>query len=105
MGLGPIPAVKRVFEKSGLKPADMDVVESNEAFAAQAMAVTKDLGLDPAKVNPNGGAVALGHPIGATGAILIGTALDELERIGGRYALITMCAAGGMAPAMIIERV
>src|SRR5258706_6025263 len=70
MGLGPIPAVKRVFEKSGLKPADMDVVESNEAFAVQAMAVTKDLGLDPAKVNPNGGAVALGHPIGATGPLL-----------------------------------
>ena len=80
MGLGPIPAVRRVFEKAGLKPADMDVIESNEAFAVQAMAVTKDLGLDPAKVNPNGGAVALGHPIGATGAILTVKALYELER-------------------------
>src|ERR1051325_8141890 len=87
MGLGPIPAVRRVFEKAGLKPADMDVVESNEAFAVQAMAVTRDLGLDPAKVNPNGGAVALGHPIGATGAILTVKALYELERIGKRYAL------------------
>src|SRR6185436_10290431 len=88
MGLGPIPAVKRVFEKAGLKPADMDVIESNEAFAVQAMAVTRDLGLDPAKVNPNGGAVALGHPIGATGAILTVKALYELERTGGRYALV-----------------
>jgi acetyl-CoA C-acetyltransferase len=85
MGLGPIPAVRRVFEKAGLKPADMDVVESNEAFAVQAMAVTKDLGLDPAKVNPNGGAVALGHPIGATGAILTVKALYELERTSKRY--------------------
>ncbi len=90
MGLGPIPAVKRVFEKAGLKPSDMDVVESNEAFAVQAMAVTKDLGLDPAKVNPNGGAVALGHPIGATGAILTVKALYELERTQKRYALVTM---------------
>jgi len=105
MGLGPIPAVKRVFEKSGLKPADMDVVESNEAFAAQAMAVTKDLGLDPAKVNPNGGAVALGHPIGATGAILTVKALYELERTQKRYALVTMCIGGGQGIAAIFERV
>jgi acetyl-CoA C-acetyltransferase len=104
MGLGPIPAVKRVFEKSGLKPADMDVIESNEAFAAQAMAVTKDLGLDPAKVNPNGGAVALGHPIGATGAILTVKALYELERIQKRYALVTMCIGGGQGIAAIFER-
>ncbi|MGE0875239.1 MAG: beta-ketothiolase BktB [Burkholderiales bacterium] len=104
MGLGPIPAVKRVFEKSGLKPADMDVVESNEAFAVQAMAVTKDLGLDPAKVNPNGGAVALGHPIGATGAILTVKALYELERQGGRHALVTMCIGGGQGIAAIFER-
>jgi acetyl-CoA C-acetyltransferase len=104
MGLGPIPAVKRVFEKSGLKPADMDVVESNEAFAAQAMAVTKDLGLDPAKVNPNGGAVALGHPIGATGAILTVKALYELERTQKRYALVTMCIGGGQGIAAIFER-
>jgi acetyl-CoA C-acetyltransferase len=105
MGLGPIPAVRRVFEKSGLKPQDMDVVESNEAFAVQAMAVTKDLGLDPAKVNPNGGAVALGHPIGATGALLTVKALYELERINKRYALVTMCIGGGQGIAAIFERV
>ena len=105
MGLGPIPAVRRVFEKSGLKPADMDVVESNEAFAAQAMAVTQDLGLDPAKVNPNGGAVALGHPIGATGSILTVKALYELERTHKRYALVTMCIGGGQGIAAIFERV
>ena len=105
MGLGPIPAVKRVFEKAGLKPSDMDVVESNEAFAVQAMAVTKDLGLDPAKVNPNGGAVALGHPIGATGAILTVKALYELERTQKRYALVTMCIGGGQGIAAIFERV
>ena len=104
MGLGPIPAVKKVFEKSGLKPSDMDVVESNEAFAVQAMAVTRDLGLDPAKVNPNGGAVALGHPIGATGAILTVKALYELERTKKRYALVTMCIGGGQGIAAIFER-
>jgi acetyl-CoA C-acetyltransferase len=104
MGLGPIPAVRRVFEKAGLKPADMDVVESNEAFAAQAMAVTRDLGLDPAKVNPNGGAVALGHPIGATGSILTVKALYELERTQKRYALVTMCIGGGQGIAAIFER-
>jgi acetyl-CoA C-acetyltransferase len=105
MGLGPIPAVRRLFEKSGLKPADMDVIESNEAFAAQAMAVTKDLGLDPAKVNPNGGAVALGHPIGATGAILTVKAIYELHRTQKRYALVTMCIGGGQGIAAIFERV
>jgi acetyl-CoA C-acetyltransferase len=104
MGLGPIPAVKRVFEKAGLKPADIDVIESNEAFAVQAMAVTKDLGLDPAKVNPNGGAVALGHPIGATGCILTVKALYELERTQKRYALVTMCIGGGQGIAAIFER-
>ncbi len=104
MGLGPIPAVRRLFEKSGLKPADMDVIESNEAFAAQAMAVTKDLGLDPAKVNPNGGAVALGHPIGATGAILAVKAIYELHRTQKRYALVTMCIGGGQGIAAIFER-
>jgi acetyl-CoA C-acetyltransferase len=104
MGLGPIPAVKRVFEKAGLKPADMDVVESNEAFAVQAMAVTRDLGLDPARVNPNGGAVALGHPVGATGAILTVKALYELERTKKRYALVTMCIGGGQGIAAIFER-
>ncbi|HEY5636919.1 MAG TPA: acetyl-CoA C-acyltransferase family protein [Burkholderiales bacterium] len=104
MGLGPIPAVKKVFEKAGLKPADMDVVESNEAFAVQAMAVTKDLGLDPAKVNPNGGAVALGHPIGATGAILTVKALYELQRQGKKHALVTMCIGGGQGIAAVFER-
>jgi len=104
MGLGPIPAVKRVFEKAGLKPSDMDVIESNEAFAVQAMAVTRDLGLDPAKVNPNGGAVALGHPIGATGSILTVKALYELERTRKRYALVTMCIGGGQGIAAIFER-
>jgi acetyl-CoA C-acetyltransferase len=104
MGLGPIPASRRIFEKTGLKAADMDVIESNEAFAAQAMAVTKDLGLDPAKVNPNGGAVALGHPIGATGAILTVKALYELARTQKRHALVTMCIGGGQGIAAIFER-
>jgi acetyl-CoA C-acetyltransferase len=105
MGLGPIPAVRRVFEKAALKPADMDVIESNEAFAVQAMAVTRDLGFDPAKVNPNGGAVALGHPIGATGCILTVKAIYELHRTGKRYALVTMCIGGGQGIAAIFERV
>jgi acetyl-CoA C-acetyltransferase len=104
MGLGPIPAVKRVFERASLKPADMDVIESNEAFAVQAMAVTRDLGLDPEKVNPNGGAVALGHPIGATGCILTVKAIYELHRTGKRYALVTMCIGGGQGIAAIFER-
>ncbi|OFZ95669.1 MAG: acetyl-CoA acetyltransferase [Betaproteobacteria bacterium RIFCSPLOWO2_02_67_12] len=104
MGLGPIPAVRRIFEKTGLKPADIDLTESNEAFAVQAMAVTRDLGLDPAKVNPNGGAVALGHPIGATGCVLTVKALYELERTHQRYALVTMCIGGGQGIAAIFER-
>src|SRR5258705_4851126 len=104
MGLGPITAVRKVFEKAGLKPADMDVIESNEAFAVQAMAVTRDLGLDPARVNPNGGAVALGHPIGATGALLTVKALYELERTKKRYALVTMCIGGGQGIAALFER-
>ena len=104
MGLGPIPAVKRVFEKAGLKPGDMDVIESNEAFAAQALGVSKELGFDAAKVNPNGGAVALGHPIGATGAILTIKCMYELHRTNKRYGLITMCIGGGQGIAAIIER-
>ena len=104
MGLGPIPAVREVFRKAGLKPAEMDVVESNEAFAVHAMAVTRDLEFDPAKVNPNGGAVALGHPIGATGAVLTVKALYELQRIQKRYALVTMCIGGGQGIAAIFER-
>jgi len=105
MGLGPVTAVKRALEKAGLKLAQMDVIESNEAFAAQALGVSKELGMDAAKVNPNGGAVALGHPIGATGAILTIKAMYELQRTGGRYGLITMCIGGGQGIAAVIERV
>jgi acetyl-CoA C-acetyltransferase len=100
----PVPAAKKVLAKAGLTKEDIDVWEVNEAFAVVAEKFIRDLELDRAKVNINGGACALGHPIGATGSILIGTALDELERSGGRYGLVTMCAAGGMAPAIIIER-
>lgn len=101
----PVPAAKKALARAGLTKDDIDVWEINEAFAVVAEKFIRDLDLDRAKVNINGGAMALGHPIGATGSILIGTALDELERSGGRYALVTMCAAGGMAPAIIIERV
>ena len=104
MGLGPVSAVKRALTKAGLKLEQMDVIESNEAFAAQALGVSSELGMDPAKVNPNGGAVALGHPIGATGCILTVKAIYELHRSGGRYALITMCIGGGQGIAAIIER-
>ncbi len=101
----PVPAARKVLAKAGLTKDDIDLFEVNEAFAVVTEKFIRDMGIDRAKLNPNGGAIALGHPIGATGAVLIGTALDELERTGGRYALITMCAAGGMAPAIIIERV
>ncbi len=104
MGIGPVPAVKTALERAGLKISDLDVIESNEAFAAQACAVSKELGLDSAKVNPNGGAIALGHPIGATGAILTIKAIYELKRTGGRYALVTMCIGGGQGIAAIFER-
>ena len=103
MGIGPVPAVENLFARTGLKASDFDVVESNEAFAAQALAVNKGLGLDPARVNPNGGAIALGHPVGATGAIITLKALYELERIGGKRALITMCIGGGQGIALAIE--
>ncbi len=105
MGIGPVPAVRALCAKLGMKPTDFDVVESNEAFAAQAIAVNRELGLDPARVNPNGGAIALGHPVGATGAIITVKALHELERSGGRTALITMCIGGGQGIALAIERV
>jgi acetyl-CoA C-acetyltransferase len=101
----PVPAAKKVLAKAGLTKDDIDLWEINEAFAVVAEKFMRDLELDRDKVNVNGGSIALGHPIGATGAILIGTILDELERTGGRYGLVTMCAAGGMAPAIIIERV
>jgi acetyl-CoA C-acetyltransferase len=104
MGIGPIPAVENLLEKTGLSPDDFDVIESNEAFAAQALAVSNKLGFDPARVNPNGGAIALGHPVGATGAIITVKALYELERIGGKRALVTMCIGGGQGIALAIER-
>jgi acetyl-CoA C-acetyltransferase len=105
MGEGPIPASQQVFKKSGLSLSQMDVIESNEAFAVQALAVSKGLGLDPQKTNPNGGAIALGHPIGASGAVLATKALYELQRINGRYALVTMCIGGGQGIAAIFERI
>jgi acetyl-CoA C-acetyltransferase len=104
MGIGPVPATKLALQKAGLTVNDLDVIEANEAFAAQACAVTRDLGLDPAKVNPNGSGISLGHPIGATGALITVKALYELERIGGRYALVTMCIGGGQGIAAIFER-
>ena len=104
MGIGPVPAVQNLLNKTGLKASDFDVIESNEAFAAQALAVNKELGLDPAKVNPNGGAIALGHPVGATGAIITIKTLYELERTGGKLGLITMCIGGGQGIALAIER-
>lgn len=105
MGIGPVPATQMALKKAGLTVNDLDVIEANEAFAAQACAVTRDLGLDPAKVNPNGSGISLGHPIGATGALITVKALYELERIGGRYALVTMCIGGGQGIAAIFERV
>ena len=101
----PVPAAIKVLAKAGLGKEDIDVWEINEAFAVVTEKFIRDLELDREKVNPNGGSMALGHPIGATGSILVGTALDELERTGGKYGLVTMCAAGGMAPAIIIERI
>lgn len=105
MGVGPIPAVQKLCARLGLNPQDFDLIESNEAFAAQAIAVNRGLGLDPARVNPNGGAIALGHPVGATGAILTVKALAELERTGARRALVTMCIGGGQGIALALERV
>ena len=105
MGIGPVPASRIALEKAGLKIADMDLIEANEAFAAQACAVAKELGMDNEKVNPNGSGISLGHPVGATGAILVTKALYELQRTGGRYALITMCIGGGQGIALIIERI
>jgi len=104
MGEGPIPATKLALKKAGLTLDQMDVIESNEAFAAQALTVSKVLGLDPAKTNPNGGAIALGHPVGCSGAFIATKALYELERVGGKYALVTMCIGGGQGIAVIFER-
>ncbi|MBN8871992.1 MAG: acetyl-CoA C-acyltransferase family protein [Rhodospirillales bacterium] len=105
MGIGPVPASRKALQKAGLTLDDMDVIESNEAFAAQACAVARDLGFAPDKVNPNGSGISLGHPVGATGSMLTVKALYELERIGGRYALVTMCIGGGQGIAAIFERV
>jgi acetyl-CoA C-acetyltransferase len=105
MGIGPVPATQLALKKAGLTVKDLDVIEANEAFAAQACAVTRDLGLDPAKVNPNGSGISLGHPIGATGALITVKAIHELQRIEGRYALVTMCIGGGQGIAAIFERV
>lgn len=103
MGIGPVPASTMALQKAGLTVQDLDVIEANEAFAAQACAVTRDLHLDPAKVNPNGSGISLGHPIGATGAVITVKALYELQRIRGRYALITMCIGAGQGIAAIFE--
>ncbi|WP_153787987.1 acetyl-CoA C-acyltransferase family protein [Pseudomonas sp. EMN2] len=105
MGLGPIPATKKVLEKAGLNVSDLDVIESNEAFASQACAVSRALGFDPEKVNPNGSGISLGHPVGATGAIIATKAIHELQRVQGRYALATMCIGGGQGIAVVFERV
>lgn len=105
MGIGPIPAVQSLLAKTGLTASDFDVIESNEAFASQALAVSKDLKFDPTRVNPNGGAIALGHPVGATGAIIAVKAMYELERTGTKRALITMCIGGGQGIALAIERI
>lgn len=104
MGIGPVPASQAALKRAGLKLEQMDVIEANEAFAAQACAVSKELGLDPQKVNPNGSGISLGHPIGATGAIVTVKAIHELHRTGGRYALVTMCIGGGQGIAAIFER-
>lgn len=105
MGIGPVPASRKALEKAGLAAHQMDVIEANEAFAAQALAVSRDLDLDPAKVNPNGSGISIGHPVGATGAIIAVKAINELHRIQGRYALVTMCIGGGQGIAAIFERI
>jgi acetyl-CoA C-acetyltransferase len=104
MGIGPVPATRKALERAGLTVADLDVIESNEAFAAQACAVSRELGFDPAKVNPNGSGISLGHPVGATGAIITTKLAYELHRTGGRYGLVTMCIGGGQGIAAVFER-
>ena len=104
MGIGPVPASRIALKKAGLKVADLDIIEANEAFAAQACAVAKGLDFDPEKVNPNGSGISIGHPVGATGAIITTKAVHELQRVGGRYALVTMCIGGGQGIAAIFER-
>jgi len=104
MGIGPIAASRQALERAGVTIGDLDVIESNEAFAAQACAVTRELDLDPAKVNPNGSGISLGHPVGATGAIITTKLLYELQRVGGRFGLATMCIGGGQGIAAVFER-
>jgi acetyl-CoA acyltransferase len=103
MGLGPVFAIPKALKMAGLNLSDIDVIELNEAFAAQSLAVIKEAGLDPGKVNPNGGAIALGHPLGCTGAKLTATIIRELKRRNGRYGMVTMCVGGGMGAAGIFE--
>ena len=105
MGIGPVPASRKALERAGMKVADMDVIESNEAFAAQACAVARDLEFDMAKVNPNGSGISLGHPVGATGSIVTVKAMYEMRRTGGKHALVTMCIGGGQGIAAVLERV
>ncbi len=105
MGIGPVSATRKTLEKAGWQLADLDLIEANEAFAAQACAVIQELGLDPAKVNPNGSGISLGHPVGATGAIITAKAIAELHRTGAATALVTMCIGGGQGIAAIFERV
>lgn len=104
MGIGPVPASRKALERAGLKIGDIDVIEANEAFAAQALAVTKELGLDPARVNPNGSGISIGHPVGATGALITVKAVHELQRTQKRYALVTLCIGGGQGIAAVLER-
>jgi acetyl-CoA C-acetyltransferase len=105
MGEGPIPSSKLALQKAGLTLDKMDVIESNEAFASQSIAVAKGLGLDPAKTNPNGGAIAIGHPVGATGGVIIAKLLHEMIRVNGRYGMATMCIGGGQGITTIWERI
>ena len=105
MGIGPVLATQMALKKAGLTVNDLDVIEANEAFAAQACGVSRDLGLDPAKVDPNGSGISLGHPIGATGALITVKAVYELQRVQGRYSLVTMCIGGGQGIAAIFERI
>jgi acetyl-CoA C-acetyltransferase len=105
MGIGPVPAVKKLYERTGLCTGQMDVIEANEAFAAQVLAVRRELDLPPEKTNPNGSGISLGHPLGATGAIVTVKAIHELHRIGGKYALVTMCIGGGQGIAAIFESI
>jgi len=105
MGIGPVPATRNALAKAGLSIGDIDIIESNEAFAAQACAVARELGFDPAKVNPNGSGISIGHPVGATGAIIATKLVHELQRTGGRYGLTTICIGGGQGIAAIWEAV